>query len=406
MKSLREIKGGVCAPLGFRAGGIHCGIRKNKDKKDFALILSDVPCAAAGVFTSNLVKGAPVVVATRNLQNGKAQAIICNSGNANTCNKDGIEVAEKMCGLAADIAGIPADDVIVASTGVIGVPLDIAPMEGAIGDLYASLGDNSDAAAEAIMTTDTVPKSVAVEFDVGGKVCRMGAIAKGVGMICPNMATTLIFITADVKISSAMLKKALSEDVKKSFNMVSIDGDQSTNDTCCILANGLAGNEKITQPCPDYAAFRAALHHCTVKLSKMIARDGEGATKLIECNVRGARSVKMARGVAKAVIKSSLVKAAMFGSDANWGRVLCAIGYSGEPVDVNKIDVEFRSVKGTLPVCENGSGVPFDEDFAKQVLSRDEVEINVDLKMGAYRASAWGCDLTYDYVKINGDYRT
>lgn len=406
MKSLREIKGGVCAPLGFRAGGIHCGIRKNKDKKDFALILSDVPCAAAGVFTSNLVKGAPVVVAARNLQNGKAQAIICNSGNANTCNKDGIAVAEKMCGLAADIAGIPADDVIVASTGVIGVPLDIAPMEGAIGDLYASLGDNSDAAAEAIMTTDTVPKSVAVEFEVGGKVCRMGAIAKGVGMICPNMATTLIFITTDVKISSAMLKKALSEDVKKSFNMVSIDGDQSTNDTCCILANGLAGNDCIEADGADFTALKRALGYCTVKLSRMIAKDGEGATKLIECNVSGARSVKMARGVARAVIKSSLVKAAMFGADANWGRVLCAIGYSGEAVDPDKIDVSFRSAAGDLPVCKGGSGVPFDEDYAKSVLSCDEVQININLNLGRNKASAWGCDLTYDYVKINGDYRT
>lgn len=403
---MREIKGGVCAPLGFRAGSIHCGIRKNKDKKDFALILSDVPCAAAGVFTSNLVKGAPVVVAARNLQNGKAQAIICNSGNANTCNKDGIAVAEKMCGLAADIAGIPADDVIVASTGVIGVPLDIAPMEGAIGDLYASLGDNSDAAAEAIMTTDTVPKSVAVEFDVGGKVCRMGAIAKGVGMICPNMATTLIFITADVKISSAMLKKALSEDVKKSFNMVSIDGDQSTNDTCCILANGLARNDCIEADGADFTAFKRALGYCTVKLSRMIAKDGEGATKLIECNVSGARSVKMARGVARAVIKSSLVKAAMFGADANWGRVLCAIGYSGEAVDPDKIDVSFRSAAGDLPVCKGGSGVPFDEDYAKSVLSCDEVQININLNLGRNKASAWGCDLTYDYVKINGDYRT
>ncbi len=403
---MREIKGGVCAPLGFRAGGIHCGIRKNKDKKDFALILSDVPCAAAGVFTSNLVKGAPVVVAARNLQNGKAQAIICNSGNANTCNKDGIEVAEKMCGLAADIAGIPADDVIVASTGVIGVPLDIAPMKGAIGDLYVSLGDNSDAAAEAIMTTDTAPKSVAVEFELGGKVCRMGAIAKGVGMICPNMATTLIFITADVKISSAMLKKALSEDVKKSFNMVSIDGDQSTNDTCCILANGLAGNDCIEADGADFTAFKRALGYCTVKLSRMIAKDGEGATKLIECNVSGARSVKMARGVARAVIKSSLVKAAMFGADANWGRVLCAIGYSGEAVDPDKIDVSFRSAAGDLSVCKGGNGVPFDEDYAKSVLSCDEVQININLNLGRNKASAWGCDLTYDYVKINGDYRT
>lgn len=396
----------MCAPLGFKAGGIHCGIRKNKDKKDFALIVSDVPCAAAGVFTQNLVKGAPVLVTKRNIANGVAQAVICNSGNANTCNKDGEEVAEKMCALVTKVAGIDSSDVIVASTGVIGLPLDITPMANAIGELYSSLSLNSDSAAEAIMTTDTVPKSVAVEFELGGKTCRIGAIAKGVGMICPNMATTLIFITTDVGISSQMLQKALSEDVKTSFNMVSIDGDQSTNDTCCILANGLAENQKIEEAGADFSAFKKALHYCTVKLSKMIAKDGEGATKLIECNVRGAKTAKMAKNVAKSVIKSSLVKAAMFGADANWGRVLCAIGYAGEPVDVNRIDVSFRSSKGRLPVCENGSGIPFDEQFAKEVLLKDEVEINIDLKLGGCKASAWGCDLTYDYVKINGDYRT
>ena len=396
----------MCASLGFKAGGIHCGIRKNKDKKDFALIVSDVPCAAAGVFTQNLVKGAPVLVTKRNIANGVAQAVICNSGNANTCNKDGEEVAEKMCALVTKVAGIDSSDVIVASTGVIGLPLDITPMANAIGELYSSLSLNSDSAAEAIMTTDTVPKSVAVEFELGGKTCRIGAIAKGVGMICPNMATTLIFITTDVSISSQMLQKALSEDVKTSFNMVSIDGDQSTNDTCCILANGLAENQKIEEAGADFSAFRKALHYCTVKLSKMIAKDGEGATKLIECNVRGAKTAKMAKNVAKSVIKSSLVKAAMFGADANWGRVLCAIGYAGEPVDVNRIDVSFRSSKGRLPVCENGSGIPFDEQFAKEVLLKDEVEINIDLKLGGCKASAWGCDLTYDYVKINGDYRT
>lgn len=406
MKFLRETGGGVCAPLGFKAAGIHCGIRKNKDKKDFALIVSDVPCAAAGVFTQNLVKGAPVVVTKRNIADGVAQAVICNSGNANTCNRDGEKVAEEMCALVAQVSGIASSDVIVASTGVIGLPLDIAPMAEHIGELYSSLGKNSDCAAEAIMTTDTVPKSVAVEFELGGKLCRIGAIAKGVGMICPNMATTLIFITTDVNISSAMLQKALSDDVKTSFNMVSIDGDQSTNDTCCILANGLAGNDEICAVGHDYSAFKRALHYCTVKLSKMIAKDGEGATKLIECNVRGAKSAKMARSVARSVIKSSLVKAAMFGADANWGRVLCAIGYAGEPVDVDKIDVNFRSAEGILPVCENGRGVAFDEEFAKAVLSRDEVEINIDLKLGVNKASAWGCDLTYDYVKINGDYRT
>ena len=406
MKFLREITGGVCAPVGFKAGGIHCGIRKNKEKKDFALIISEVPCSAAGVYTQNLVKGAPVVVTKRNLANGIAQAVICNSGNANTCNKDGEKVAEEMCELVTKVAGVKKEDVIVASTGVIGLPLDIKPMADNIDKLYAALGLDSASAAEAIMTTDTVPKSVAVEFTLGGKTCHIGAIAKGVGMICPNMATTLIFITSDVAISPEMLQNALSEDVKTSFNMVSIDGDQSTNDTCCILANGLAGNEKIESVGADFTAFKKALHHCTVKLSRMIAKDGEGATKLIECNVKGAKTSKIAKNVAKSVIKSSLVKAAMFGADANWGRVLCAIGYAGEPVDVDKIDVCFRSAAGNLPVCENGSGIPFDEDFAKKVLSRDEVQINIDLKSGGCKASEWGCDLTYDYVKINGDYRT
>lgn len=396
----------MCAPLGFKAGGIHCGIRKNKDKKDFALIVSDVPCAAAGVYTQNLVKGAPVLVTKRNIANGVAQAVICNSGNANTCNKDGEEVAEKMCALVTKVAGIDSSDVIVASTGVIGLPLDITPMANAIGELYSSLSLNSDSAAEAIMTTDTVPKSVAVEFELGGKTCRIGAIAKGVGMICPNMATTLIFITTDVGISSQMLQKALSEDVKTSFNMVSIDGDQSTNDTCCILANGLAENQKIEEAGADFSAFRKALHYCTVKLSKMIAKDGEGATKLIECNVRGAKTAKMAKNVAKSVIKSSLVKAAMFGADANWGRVLCAIGYSGERVDPYRIDVCFGSAAGEICVCRDGRGVEFDEDKAKKVLSEDEVTIDVDLGSGRYGATAWGCDLTYDYVRINGDYRT
>ncbi|MCD8373039.1 MAG: bifunctional ornithine acetyltransferase/N-acetylglutamate synthase [Clostridia bacterium] len=406
MKFLREVGGGVCAPYGFKAGGIHCGIRKNKEKKDFALILSEVPAAAAGVYTQNLVKGAPVVVTKKNLANGVAQAVICNSGNANTCNANGIEIAEEMCSLVNKVSGIDPSDVIVASTGVIGQPLDIQPMADGIESLYSALGDNSDAAAEAIMTTDTKLKSAAVEFDIDGKACRIGGIAKGVGMVCPNMATNLIFLTSDVSISSEMLQAALSDDVKTSFNMVSVDGDQSTNDTCCILANGLAGNEKITQTGEAFTAFKKALHFVTVKLSKMIAKDGEGATKLIECNVSGGKTSKMAKNVARSVIKSSLVKAAMFGCDANWGRVLCAIGYAGEAVDVNKIDVTFRSSKGKVAVCENGYGVEFSEELAKKVLSQDEIQININLNLGGCKATAWGCDLTYDYVKINGDYRT
>ncbi len=403
---IKEIQGGVCAPKGFKANGIHCGIRKNKAKRDFALIVSEVRAAAAGVYTSNLVKGAPVVVTKNNLTDGYAQAIICNSGNANTCNADGIEVAKEMCGLVTEVGGIPASDVVVASTGVIGQKLDITPMRQHFGELWQGLGDAGEFAAEAIMTTDTVKKSVAVEFMLGGKICRIGAIAKGVGMVCPNMATNLIFITSDVAITSEMLQTALSEDVKTSFNMVSVDGDQSTNDTCCILANGLAGNELISGKGSAFKSFCAALNYCTVKLSKMIAKDGEGATKLIECRVVGADRKCTAKAVAKSVIKSSLVKAAMFGEDANWGRVLCAIGYAGVKIDVNAVDVSFSSKSGEICVCKGGYGVDFSEEEAKTVLSQDEVTILINLNTGSSSATAWGCDLTYDYVKINGDYRT
>lgn len=403
---IKEIQGGVCAPKGFKANGIHCGIRKNKAKRDFALIVSEVRAAAAGVYTSNLVKGAPVVVTKNNLTDGYAQAIICNSGNANTCNADGIEVANEMCRLVTEVGGIPASDVVVASTGVIGQKLDIMPMRQHIGELWQGLGDAGELAAEAIMTTDTVKKSVAVEFTLGGKICRIGAIAKGVGMVCPNMATNLIFITSDVAITSEMLQTALSEDVKTSFNMVSVDGDQSTNDTCCILANGLAGNELIGGKGNAFKSFCAALNYCTVKLSKMIAKDGEGATKLIECRVVGADRKCSAKAVAKSVIKSSLVKAAMFGEDANWGRVLCAIGYAGVKIDVNAVDVSFSSKSGKICVCKGGYGVDFSEEEAKTVLSQDEVTILINLNTGSSSATAWGCDLTYDYVKINGDYRT
>ncbi len=403
---IKEIQGGVCAPKGFKANGIHCGIRKNKAKRDFALIVSEVRAAAAGVYTSNLVKGAPVVVTKNNLTDGYAQAIICNSGNANTCNADGIEVAKEMCGLVTEVGGIPASDVVVASTGVIGQKLDITPMRQHIGELWQGLGDAGEFAAEAIMTTDTVKKSVAVEFMLGGKICRIGAIAKGVGMVCPNMATNLIFMTSDVAITSEMLQTALSEDVKTSFNMVSVDGDQSTNDTCCILANGLAGNQLISGKGSAFKSFCAALNYCTVKLSKMIAKDGEGATKLIECRVVGADRKCTAKAVAKSVIKSSLVKAAMFGEDANWGRVLCAIGYAGVKIDVNAVDVSFSSKSGEICVCKGGYGVDFSEEEAKTVLSQDEVTILINLNTGSSSATAWGCDLTYDYVKINGDYRT
>jgi len=404
---MKIISGGVCAAKGFTANGIHCGIRKNRTKKDLALIYSEVPAAAAAVYTTNLVKGAPLTVTKQHISDGKAQAVICNSGNANTCNADGIEIAEKMSKLAAVALGISENDVIVASTGVIGQPLSIEPIAQGIGELTAGLTkDGIDVVTEAIMTTDTVQKDVAVEFVLGGKTCHLGGIAKGSGMIHPNMATMLVFLTTDAAISSEMLKKALSSDIADTFNMVSVDGDTSTNDMVSILANGMAENPEITEENEDYAEFMKALNTVTVHLCRMIAGDGEGATKLLECVVSGAADKQTAKTVAKSVICSSLLKAAMFGADANWGRVLCAIGYSGADVDVNKIDVSFRSAKGEITVCKDGAGVEFSEEKAKEILLEKEIEILVSLGGGAYGASAWGCDLTYDYVKIKGDYRT
>ena len=404
---MKTVIGGVCAAKGFKASGIHCGIRKNKTKKDLALIVSDVPASVAAVYTQNLVKGAPLVVTKNNIADGKAQAIICNSGNANTCNANGIEIAEGMCALVADRLGMDKTDVVVASTGVIGQPLDITPIQNGMDTLVAGLSyDGSDAAAEGIMTTDTVKKEIAVEFSVGGKTCTIGGIAKGSGMIHPNMATMLVFITTDVAISSEMLAKALSHDIKNTFNMTSVDGDTSTNDMVTVLANGMAGNEPITAEGADFDAFMEALNTVNVYLCRMIAGDGEGATKLLECTVTGALNEETAKTVAKSVICSSLVKAAMFGSDANWGRVLCAIGYSGASVDVNKVDVSFVSAKGEIPVCKDGAGIAFSEEIAKEILLEKEIGIKITLGDGDGKATAWGCDLTYDYVKINGDYRT
>ena len=400
------ISGGVCAAKGFSASGIHCGIRKNHSKKDLALIYSEKRAAAAAVYTTNLVKGAPLTVTKNHIADGYAQAIICNSGNANTCNANGIEVAEEMARLTAQGLSIQAGDVVVASTGVIGQPLDITPIAQGMGELIAGLGPDGAAAAEAIMTTDTVPKEIAVSFDIGGVTCRMGGIAKGSGMIHPNMATMLVFITTDCAIAPAMLQTALSADVKGTFNMVSIDGDTSTNDMVCVLANGMAENPVIDAPGPALDAFMAALNTITVWLCRAIAADGEGATKLLECRVTGAKTEAIAKTAAKGVICSSLVKAAMFGADANWGRILCAIGYSGADVDVNGIDVTFSSAAGDILVCENGQSVEFSEDLAKAILSEKEIDILVALHEGNGDAVAWGCDLTYDYVKINGDYRT
>ena len=404
---LKHIEGGVCAAKGFTAGGIHCGIRKNRTKKDLALIVSEVPAAAAATYTTNLVKGAPLTVTKTHIADGYARAVICNSGNANTCNADGIEVAEKMSALLADALAIDPTDVVVASTGVIGQPLNIEPIAAGIPALIESLSaDGSDAAAEGIMTTDTIKKEVAVEFIAGGKTCRIGGIAKGSGMIHPNMATMLVFITTDCAIAPAMLQKALSADIQDSFNMVSVDGDTSTNDMVTVLANGLAGNAEIADEGADYAAFCAALNAVTANLCRLIAADGEGATKMLECVVTGAADVATAKTVAKSVICSSLLKAAMFGADANWGRVLCAIGYSGAKVDVNKVDVSFSSNKGVIDVCKNGAGIPFSEEIAKEILLEKNIDILIGLNSGDAAATAWGCDLTYDYVKINGDYRT
>ena len=401
------IKGGVCAAKGFKANGVHCGIRKNRTKRDLALIYSEVPATAAAVYTTNLVKGAPLIVTKKHLENGTAQAVICNSGNANTCNANGIEIAEKMSDLVSSSLNIKADDVIVASTGVIGQPLSIEPIANGMQELASGLTDhNGLLAAEAIMTTDTAVKEVAVEFMVDGKACRMGGIAKGSGMIHPNMATMLVFITTDVNITSQMLNKALKGDIQETFNMISIDGDTSTNDMVTVLANGLAGNKIIDSEGEDFNAFMKALNTVNVALCRMIAGDGEGATKLLECSVTGAKSLEIAKTVAKSVICSSLTKAAMFGADANWGRVLCAIGYSGASVDVNKIDVAFKSNKGEIAVCKDGAGVEFSEEKAKEILLEKEIIIAVNLNDGEYSSKAWGCDLTYDYVKINGDYRT
>ena len=404
---MKIINGGVCAAKGFTANGIYCGIRKNKTKKDLSLIFSEKEASAAAVYTTNLVKGAPLVVTKKNLADGKARAVICNSGNANTCNANGVYIAEETCRALSGVLGIDPADVVVASTGVIGLPLDVTPIKGGIPALVEGLSkDGGEAAAEGIMTTDTVKKEIAVEFEAGGAKCVIGGIAKGSGMIHPNMATMLVFITTDAAISPEMLKAALAEDVAKTFNMISVDGDTSTNDMVTVLANGMAGNPEITSKGKDFDAFMKALNTVTVHLCRMIASDGEGATKLLECSVNGADSDATAKTVAKSVVCSNLTKAAMFGADANWGRVLCAIGYSGAAVDVGKIDVWFKSASGKIKVCENGTGYPFSEDEAKKILSEKEIYILVDLKSGDFSSSAWGCDLTYDYVKINGDYRT
>ena len=407
---LKFIDGGVCAAQGFRAAGIHVGVKTHAAwKKDVALIVSDVECAAAGVFTKNVVKSAPIHVTKAHLVNGKARAVIANSGNANACAPQGEENAEKMCAAAAKAIGCAPEDMVVASTGVIGQTLNISVIEEGMPALYAALArsdEASDAAAHAIMTTDTVKKEVAVETVIGGKTVRMGGIAKGSGMIHPNMGTMLCFLTTDCAISPEMIKTALLETVNVSFNRISVDGDTSTNDTCCVLANGLAGNAPITEKGEDYAAFLEALQALCVTLAKKMASDGEGARHLLTCTVSGAKEEAQAETIAKSVISSTLTKAAIFGADANWGRVLCAMGYSGADFDPETVDVSFASAAGEIAVCQQGRGLPFDEDLAKKILTEHDVEILVDLHSGSAQCTCWGCDITYDYIKINGDYRT
>lgn len=403
------IDGSVTAAKGFKAAGVHCGIRKNKSKRDLGLIYCEKKCTAAAVYTKNLVQSSPITICKKNLADGYAQAVIVNSGNANTCNADGDMKAMKMCELTASALGISADDVIVASTGVIGQILPIEPIAEHINELADELSDDGEGAsncAEAIMTTDTVKKEVAVETVIGGKTVSIGGISKGSGMIHPNMATMLCFVTTDAAISAEMIQKAVKAAADDTFNMISIDGDTSTNDTLSVMASGLAGNEEITCEGQDYQDFVEALTAVCKELAKKMAKDGEGATKLLVCKVSGAKTEKDARLAAKSVICSSLLKAAMFGADANWGRVLCAIGYSGADVDVHKVNVSFASEAGKIDVCMNGAGIEFSEETAKEILIRDEIDINVDLSDGEYSAEAYGCDLTYDYVKINGDYRT
>ena len=404
------ISGGVCAAQGFRAAGLHVGVKTHAAwKKDLALIVSDAPCAAAAMFTKNVVQAAPIHVTKAHLKTGGIRAIIANSGNANACAPRGEENAKRMCAAAAAAIGCAPEEVLVASTGVIGQTLKVEVIESGAPELVRLLersDEASDAAAHAIMTTDTVKKEFAVEAVIGGRVVHIGGIAKGSGMIHPNMGTMLCFLTTDCAISPAMIKAALLETARVSFNRISVDGDTSTNDTCCVLANGLAGNEIISAGGPDYDAFLAALKALCAELAKKMASDGEGARHLITCTVQGAKSEQSAETIAKSVVSSTLTKAAIFGADANWGRVLCAMGYSGEEFDPERVSVHFASAAGEIAVCADGRGLDFDEDLAKKILTEHDVEIRIAMGEGSGDCTCWGCDITYDYIKINGDYRT
>ncbi len=403
----KMIEGGVCAPAGFKAGGVAAGIKAGSTKRDLALIVCEKKCAAAAVYTQNKVKGAPIAVTKKHLKDGTAQAVIVNSGNANTCNPDGVEIANEMCALAAQALDIDENDVIVASTGVIGQKLSTDPIKAKIGELAASLDrEGSPLACEAIMTTDTRKKEIAVRFMIDGKLCHIGAISKGSGMINPNMATMLCFITTDVNIRRELLQKALKRTADVTYNMVSVDRDTSTNDTACIMASGLAGNREIIREDKDYETFLNGLYAVMMNLARETARDGEGATKLIECAVRNARSEETAARIAKSVISSDLVKAAMFAADANCGRIFCAIGYTDGDFDIDNMEVALMSERGSITVYQNGAVAEVDDDRAHDILSADEVTVLVDMHDGMHSAAAWGCDLTYDYVKINAEYRS
>lgn len=408
-KGFQYVEGGVCAASGYVANGVNCGLNDNKNKNDLCLVYSSTECNAAAVYTTNKVKGAPILVTRQHLEatGGRAKAIVANSKNANTCNANGVEIAEGTCELVAKALDIPAEAVIVASTGVIGQPMSIEPFAASMEKLTRGLCvEGHSKAANAIMTTDTVSKEVAVEFIIAGHVCRLGGMAKGSGMIHPNMATTLNFITSDVAISSEMIGKALSDIVKVTYNCLSIDGDTSTNDMVSVMANGLAGNPEIKDEGEDYQIFKQALYIVMSNMTKMLAADGEGASKLLECSVTKAPDVDTAITVAKSVIGSSLLKCAMYGEDANWGRILCAIGYADAQFEIDKVDVDLASAVGTVAVCRAGAGVDFSEEQAAEILKEDDIYIMVSLNQGDACAKAWGCDLTYDYVKINGDYRS
>ena len=402
---MKVIDQGVCAAKGFLAGACHCGIRKNQSKDDLALIYSQSLCQCAAVYTSNKVKAAPLKVTKKHLENGMAQAIIVNSGNANACNETEMESANREAQCAANFLKCEKENVIVASTGVIGQPLPISCIEENIQQIKLG-NDQSFKASQAILTTDTIEKSIAVEFEINGVVCHMGGICKGSGMIHPNMGTMLAFITTDCNISSNLLEECLKENVKKTFNRISVDGDTSTNDMCVVMANGMALNAPVTKKTDSFTVFKQALRFVMEELAKKIAADGEGAGKFLTCTVKGAKTEQDAQTLAMSVCSSSLLKAAMFGSDANWGRVMCALGYAGVDFDPEMVDIYFKYKDQVIQCCKDGKALDFDEEKAKDILSQNEIEIISDLKQGDQQVSCWGCDLTYDYVKINGDYRT